>query len=128
MDAGVVEAPQFGPLRLRVPLSEFVAEREDALLGTCLLFVAPRPADQGVEPEFLDRFEQRDRLGRVARTLGAIVAIDYGYTEIRVSSDPYSLESPAVCDGAPEIEPSEIESADTVQIAWEINHAPTNEG
>lgn len=62
------------------------------------------------------------------QTLGAIVAIDYGYTEIRVSSDPYSLESPAVCDGAPEIEPSEIESADTVQIAWEINHAPTNEG
>ena len=41
--------------------------REDALLGAGLLLVAARAADQRVEAEFLDRFEQRDRLVHVAR-------------------------------------------------------------
>jgi uncharacterized protein YggE len=59
--------------------------------------------------------------------LGAIVAIDHGYSEIRVSSDQYLLDSPAASGGAPEIEPSEIESTDTVQIAWEITHDTTTE-
>jgi uncharacterized protein YggE len=61
------------------------------------------------------------------QTLGKIIAIDYGYTEIRVSSDQYALESAATCEGAPEIEPSDIESTDTVQIAWEIRHDSTKE-
>ncbi len=46
MQARVVQAPQFRALRLRIPLAEFVAEREDALFRTGLLFVAARAADQ----------------------------------------------------------------------------------
>src|SRR5215470_11880466 len=64
--AGVVEAPQLGALVLRIPLSELVAEREDALLRPRLLLVAARPADRGVERELGDRLEERHRLRRVA--------------------------------------------------------------
>ena len=45
----VVEVPQLGPLGLRVPLPELVAEAEDPLLGPRLLLVAPRAAEHGVE-------------------------------------------------------------------------------
>ncbi len=47
--AAVVEIPQLGTLVLRVPLSEHVTMREDALLGPRLFFVAARSADRGVE-------------------------------------------------------------------------------
>src|SRR5205085_1217665 len=49
VDAAVVEVPQLGPLVLRVPLVEAVAERVDALLGPRLLLVAAGPAERGVE-------------------------------------------------------------------------------
>ena len=68
VDAGVVQVPQLRALVLRVPLAEAVAEREDALLRARLLLVAPRAADQRVEAELVDRFEQRHRLRRVARS------------------------------------------------------------
>ena len=45
----VVEVPQLGPLVLRIPLVEPVAERVDALLGARLLLVAARAAERGVE-------------------------------------------------------------------------------
>ena len=64
--ASVVQVPQFGTLVLRVPLAEFVAEREHALLGAGLLFVAARAADGRVETEFLDGFQQRHRLCSIA--------------------------------------------------------------
>ncbi len=67
MDAGVIQVPQFGTLRLRVPLAEFVAEGKDALLGAGLFLVAAGAADAGVELVLGDRFQQRHRLGRVAR-------------------------------------------------------------
>src|SRR5881628_1561126 len=50
----VVQAPQLGPLVLRVPLAELVAEREHALLRPGLLLVAPRAAEQGIEAVLLD--------------------------------------------------------------------------
>src|SRR6185369_7269210 len=65
--AGVVQAPQFWALVLRVPLAELVAEGEDAFLGAGLFLVAAGAADAGVEAEFLDGFEQRHRLVLVAR-------------------------------------------------------------
>jgi hypothetical protein len=66
MHAGAVQVPQLGPLVARIPLSERVAEREDALLGARLLLVAPRAADQRVEAEFGDGVEQRHGLVTVA--------------------------------------------------------------
>ncbi len=65
--AGVVQAPQLGALGLGVPLAELVAEREDALLGAGLLFVAAGAAHQRVELVLADGFQQRHGLGRVAR-------------------------------------------------------------
>ena len=50
----VVEAPQLGPLVLRVPLAELVAEAEDPLLGPGLLLVAAGAAEHGVEAVLLD--------------------------------------------------------------------------
>src|SRR5215208_3969258 len=66
-DARVVEIPQLGSLRARVPLAEVVAEAEDALLGAGALLVAARAAHRGVEAVLLDRVEQRRRLELVAR-------------------------------------------------------------
>ena len=47
--AAVVEVPQLGPLVLRVPLTEVVAERVDALLRPGLLLVAPTASEDGIE-------------------------------------------------------------------------------
>src|SRR6185312_5898337 len=66
-DPRVVEVPELRPLRARVPLSEVVAEAEDALLRACPLFIAASTAHCGVEPVFLDRVEQRRRLQLVPR-------------------------------------------------------------
>ena len=66
-DARVVEIPELGPLRARIPLAEVVAEGEDPLLRAAPLLVAPRPADRRVEAVLLDRVEQRRRLQPVAR-------------------------------------------------------------
>ena len=62
----VVEAPQLGPLVLRVPLAELVAERVHPLLGPGLLLVAPGAAEDGVEAVLLDGVEQRRGLQPVA--------------------------------------------------------------
>src|SRR6202012_430676 len=64
--AAVVEAPQLGPLVLRVPLAEFVAEAEHALLGAGLVLVAPTAPEDRVEAAVLDRVEQRPGLVPVA--------------------------------------------------------------
>ena len=66
-DAPVVEVPQLGPLVLRVPLADVVAEGEDALLRARALLVAARAAERGVEAVLGDRVEQRHRLQPVAR-------------------------------------------------------------
>ncbi len=54
------------------------------------------------------------------QTLGRIVAIQYGYAEIRISSDVMESCELAKMESAPELEPSDIDSTDTVQIVWEI--------
>ena len=48
-DPGVVEVPELGPLRARVPLPEVVAEAEDPLLRAGSLLVAPGTAHRRVE-------------------------------------------------------------------------------
>ncbi len=71
-DAAVVEAPQLGPLRLGLPLAELVAQREDALLGACLLLVAPCAAEDRVELVLQDRVQQGRRLQAVARRVARL--------------------------------------------------------
>ena len=69
---GVEEVPQLGPLVLRVPLAELVAEADDALLGARLLLVASAAAEDTVETVVVDGVEQRQRLERVAGAVGAL--------------------------------------------------------
>jgi hypothetical protein len=57
---------------LRVPRPKASRKGEDALLGAGLLLVAAAAAEDGVEAEFLDGVEQRHRLQRVARAVGAL--------------------------------------------------------
>lgn len=54
--------------------------------------------------------------------LGFIQTIDYGYSEIRVSSDASDLAESGVCRSmaAPDIEPDEVKCSDTVTVTWLI--------
>src|SRR5688572_11839272 len=73
-DAPVVEAPELGPLRTRLPLAELVTEREDALLRAGLLLVAARATEDRVELVLGDRVEQRRRLEAVPRRVAGLFA------------------------------------------------------
>ena len=76
MVASVEKVPQLRTLVLRVPLAEIVAVRKETLLGPRLLLVAPPAAQAGRELVLLDRVEQRHRLQRVARSVGALLFLD----------------------------------------------------
>ena len=58
-DPGVVEPPELGALAAGVPAMGGGAEREDPLLGARGVLVAPRPAERGVEAEFVERLAER---------------------------------------------------------------------
>ena len=73
-DTPVVERPELRPLRARLPLSELVAQREDALLGASLLLVAPGSAEDGVELVLGDGVQERRRLQPVARRVAGLFA------------------------------------------------------
>ena len=80
-DPRVVDVPELGPLRARVPLAEVVAEAEDPLLRAGALLVAAGAAHRGVEAVLGDGVEQRRRLQLVARgaragLLGDPAAVD----------------------------------------------------
>ncbi len=55
--------------------------------------------------------------------LGPILGIEYGYAEVRISSEPCSMkmECAAPNDIAPEFQPDDVEAEDTVTITWEIS-------
>ena len=63
----VVEVPQLGPLVLRIPLPEVVAERVHPLLRPRLLLVAAAAAEHRVEAVLGDRVEEGDGLQAVPR-------------------------------------------------------------
>jgi hypothetical protein len=65
-DARVQQRPRLGALGPWVPAALAVAEAEDALLGTGLVFVAAAAAERGIEAVFRKCVEQRDRLQPVA--------------------------------------------------------------
>ncbi|CAM5405533.1 hypothetical protein TPAU25S_02600 [Tsukamurella paurometabola] len=68
----VVQVPQFGPLLLRIPLAESVAQREDPLLGAGPLLVTAAAAEHRIEAVLGDRIQQRHRLQRIADAIGAL--------------------------------------------------------
>jgi hypothetical protein len=97
---GAVEAPQLGPLVLRVPLPELVAEGVDALLRAGLLLVAPRPAEDGVEVVRVNGVEQRGGPQLVARAVGALAhtaGVD-GLLDARDEQAHAELGGPAVAE------------------------------
>ena len=55
-----------------IPLAKLVAQGHDAFLGAGLLLVAARAAEDDVVVVARDRVEQRHRLERVARAVGAL--------------------------------------------------------
>ena len=57
--AGVVQAPELGPLLPGVPLVACRADREDPLLGARTLFVAPGTAERAVEAVDVERLLER---------------------------------------------------------------------
>ena len=67
----VQQAPELGPLPLRIPLAVAVADREDTLLRARALLVAASAADGRVEVAGLQRVEQRLGLEQPAAALRA---------------------------------------------------------
>ena len=65
-DAGVQQIPRLWPLVARVPPTMTIAERQDALLGPRLVFVATSAPERGIEAVLGDCVEQRHRLQTVA--------------------------------------------------------------
>ncbi|CAB4731273.1 unannotated protein [freshwater metagenome] len=65
-DARIEQCPRFGALLARVPAPHAVPERQDALLGTGLVLIAPSASERSVEAVLADGVEQRDRLQAVA--------------------------------------------------------------
>ena len=63
----VVQVPELGTLVLGVPLTEVIAEREDAFFGACFFFVTACPAEQRIKPVGLDRIKQCWNLRPVSR-------------------------------------------------------------
>ena len=70
--AGVVEAPQLGPLIARIPAMVRRAEGEAPFLGPALLLVAPGAADRGVEAVGVERELQRLGLHHVGVDLRSV--------------------------------------------------------
>ena len=90
---GVEQGPQLGALGLGLPLAKAVAVREDALLGAGFFLVAAGAADQRVEAELFDGFEQGHRLVHIARL--ARVGQAHGATLHRVfdvAHDQFGLQ------------------------------------
>ena len=55
--------------------------------------------------------------------LGPILGIEYGYAEVRISSQPstMAMECAGPSDVAPDFQPDNVEAEDTVTITWEIS-------
>ena len=66
VNARVVNRPEFGALRFRVPLAKIVAEGENAFLRTRFFLVTTRAADAGVKAVLGNGFEQRYGLSGIA--------------------------------------------------------------
>ncbi len=56
-------------------------------------------------------------------TLGGIEKIEYGYSEVRISTEECEMcigESSEESFGVPELNPTEVEAGDTVTVTWQI--------
>ena len=69
--ATVEQVPEFGALIFGVPLTEVIAVREKALLGTGFLFIASTATETGIVLMLFDGIEQSDRLQLIARGIRA---------------------------------------------------------
>lgn len=84
MDAGVVQAPQLGPLRLRVPLVPGSAKGEDPLLGARLFLIPPRPAQDDVISAAVQRLFQRFGFHHGGVSLGVVGERTYSFGQPRL--------------------------------------------
>ena len=51
--------------------------------------------------------------------MGAILAMEYGYVEVRVSSEPMVMQESNACLSEFSLEPADVESEDNVSVTWE---------
>src|SRR3984893_1620407 len=70
--ARVVQAPQLGPLVLRIPAMLGRAERENPLLRPALLLIAPGSAERHIEAIFVERLLEALRLHDIGVDLRAV--------------------------------------------------------
>ena len=104
--AGVVEAPEFRALVLRVPAMVCGAEGEDALLGAALLLVAAGAAEGRVEPVLVHRLPQALGLHHLGVEVGAGgVGIDAALQAVLVDMDD-EVEAELLRDQVAELRPS----------------------
>jgi uncharacterized protein len=66
--------------------------------------------------------QNADTLARAAGvTLGEILDIEYGWTEVHFRSEFRVTDAMACCEAAPDFEPMEVEAEDTVTVVWGIS-------
>ena len=105
----VVDVPEFRTLVLGIPLTEFVAVREDSLLGACLLFITSGSAASCIELVFRQCIQQSDCLEFVSAGIETCLllyftfvnrVLDIAYDEV---SAKFFHEVIAICDGLREV-------------------------
>src|SRR5450631_342420 len=62
----IIDVPEFGPLPLGIPLSEFIPNRKYSFFGPGFFFVPSCSADAGIKSKFFYRIQQGVGLQRVA--------------------------------------------------------------
>lgn len=112
----------FDHKRLSRLFSAITASSAKARLSLSFTVSDPEGLRQRVIAAAVANAQQRAKVicEAAGQQLGGMVSIEYGYAEIRVSSDVFSLGAEIQADTAPEMEPAEVESSDTVTMVWEI--------
>ena len=105
----VVDIPELRTLVLGIPLSEFVAVREDSLLGACLLFITSGSAAGCIELVFCQCIQQSDCLEFVSAGIetGLLLYFTFVNRVLDIAYDEVSAELLheviAICDGLREV-------------------------
>jgi uncharacterized protein YggE len=113
----------FDPSHLGRVLAAVTASNAKASLSLSFTVAEPEAVKRRVLEAAVRNARSRAEVIATAagQKLGAIRAIEYGHTEILIRSEPLSLSS--ACESSTmdmDLNPSDIESDDTVLVAWEL--------
>lgn len=116
----------FDQARLARVFSSITESKAEPELSIQFTVSDPEAIRRGVLANAVANARQRAEIIATAagQQLGRIIAIDYGYAEVRVSSECYDVDAVVLSEAAPELAPADIESADTIRVTWEIGGNP----